>query len=101
MALIGTFAAIGTMCFGRQKIARYISQVLQHKAGLIMGWRALRNLPENHVLSYPSRFSGGGGVCGHSPALKLAVQYIATYGIYFLRTTKFCSVAPSVCVSSV
>ena len=57
MAVIRNFPASDSMSFGRQKISRDVFQVLQRKADLIVGWRALRDLPEIRVGSDLSRFS--------------------------------------------
>jgi len=56
-----TLAASDSMYFGRYKISRDVFQVLKHRAALVVGWWAWRDLSENNVCSHPSRFSAGGG----------------------------------------
>jgi uncharacterized protein YijF (DUF1287 family) len=61
VVMLRTFAASGSVYFGRHKITRDVFQVLQQRAGFVVGWRALSGLPENHVGLDPSRFSAGRG----------------------------------------
>jgi len=81
-----TLAASDSMYFGRYKISRDVFQVLKHRAALVVGWWAWRDLSENNVCSHPSRFSaggGGGGEAGLKPLFNGWSDYFKHGGFFF------------------